>query len=270
METLQFWREAEARFRSIRDLDLRRDLHAGRTDTDPAAFVAECGERVRSALETDGYPLDFIFSLERRALSVAARLVDGDYISLWDVSGGPNDRMSRETLQSRFRTEAALAARAADVVRAGATDDEAVDEWLNLLRKNKSPFFRDDELPIIEDLLEASAVQCAALATRAYGAHRVPASAPSASKASASLDVAPSEESGKMAAWLRAELDGRLLTERRLYELGGPEPRTTQRILAGHPASHLMRLKIVTGLAKENQHSVVTGRRLSVDDLPQD
>lgn len=168
METLHFWRDAEARFRGMRDLDPRHDLHGGHSDADPVEFCAECGEHVQRALQTPGCPLDDIYWLARRHLRVAVWLVDGEYISQWSVSGGPSDRMKLDTLHSRFRADAALAARAAGVVRQEATDDEAVDNWLDLLRDSDSPFYRGDEFPIIEDLLEASSVQCATLAAAAY------------------------------------------------------------------------------------------------------
>jgi hypothetical protein len=170
MESITFWRDAEARFLALPGPT--DDLHATRSDGTAAAFVAAQSEKLVTAIRTPEYPIEAIVSLATGVARVARWLLDGLYVCRWIVSGGPANEKDRAVLQSGWRREAKLAAWGADLVRNAATDDEAIDEWINLIERSDGPYVRLGDWLWIDDLPAASAAMCAELAARAYASDR--------------------------------------------------------------------------------------------------
>src|SRR5207247_4950956 len=77
------------------------------------------------------------------------------------ISGGSDES------RYEFRLTARLAAKAAGLVAGDATENEAVDRWLNLLKCPGSPYYFDG-LTLIENLVDASVAMCTQLAAEGY------------------------------------------------------------------------------------------------------
>lgn len=232
MDLFAFWRDMENRFRTLPGPV--RHLHAIGSDEKPEEYVAEQGQMLRDlALGTPttrpinpDYPIDAIVSWTRRVAHVGRMLVDGEYIRRWVITGSGNDDYQLlDVLKSRFRTEAALAARAAVAVQSSASVDEAVDRWLDFLEQGSNPYVRGDNSAWIEALPEASAVMCAELAARAYAQQSAAVLTPAADSPRLSGDVQSdalaSQSQTRRAAWLTAQLKARGISLKKLAELSG-------------------------------------------------
>ena len=160
METWVFWRDIEARFRAIPDS--RQELDASRGGDYQEFFDDQCAG-LAAAVRNPLYPLDAIASLAQQTAHIGTWFVDGVYVVEWIVSGGWNEG------RHRFCSEAVLGAKAAGLCPdAGLTADAAIDRWLSLLARRRSPYYRGDEFPFIRNLTIASADLCAQLASEAY------------------------------------------------------------------------------------------------------
>jgi hypothetical protein len=139
----EFWRNLEARFETrFRVLPAPKkinDLHANHSEVAPADHIAALGDVLILRIHNADCPLDAVYSDARYLAHVGAWVVDGQYISRWIIGGGLPDALARQALEDRFRADAALAAKACGLVRAHASEDEAVDAWLDLLARAGSP-----------------------------------------------------------------------------------------------------------------------------------
>jgi len=130
--------------------------------------TAESSAALILALRNPDYAIEAVYSLARRTFGVAAVVVDGIYAREWKVAGGPAATRAYKVLHDGFRREAVLAAIGADLVGRDATDERAIDQWLNTLKSKGSPYYHGDAFPWIDDLPTASAEMCAWFAARAY------------------------------------------------------------------------------------------------------
>jgi len=223
MEQIAFWRELEARFRALPDP--RGRLRAMLGDNDPGPVIAGMNERLRVALQTETCPIESVYELAKQLCHVGRWVVDGEYISRWTITDGAVSRSeANANLEARFRTEAFVAAKAAGVVRGGATADEAVDTWLDLLKDRKSPHYGGDHHTVIKNLTVASAEMCAVLAAESYVA------LPTSTGTSAPTGD-PTNKLERLAVWLQTELDRRKWDVHDLERQRGPSWKAARKIL---------------------------------------
>jgi hypothetical protein len=144
-------------------------------------------ELINVALADPDYPIDAIVAWTKRVAHVASMLADGKYVTLWIISGGPHaDARTVEVLRIQFSVEAAIAARAADLIQPSATDEEAVDAWLDFMAGKESPYVIDDG-QWIDDLPAASALSCVRLASSSFAAASARRESPDGAELTASL-----------------------------------------------------------------------------------
>ncbi|MCX6539228.1 MAG: hypothetical protein NT151_09910 [Acidobacteria bacterium] len=87
-----------------------------------------------------------------------------------------------------------------------------------------------------------------------------PTPAPVAAK-QRNADACVSGPNVECAAWLKAEMKQRKFNKRSLSDAGGPDPKTTSKILDGQPVSEDVRDKVADALSKK-------GSRVTVRDVP--
>jgi excisionase family DNA binding protein len=182
MEAVTFWREFEPRFEKLSRRDSRnpaKRLHATLAfHGTPEKYLDAESDKLVAALKA-GTPVEVLPGIAR----LARWCSDKAYVSRWVISGGPDNREERDDLRRKFCDEAAKAARGADLVHPSATDDEAVDAWLDFLWSRKSPSPRGDDFWSIEDVIAASATGCVHLAMQADRDERVRVTASAAASA---------------------------------------------------------------------------------------
>ena len=101
-------------------------LHAIHSDADINQILRDMSDRLLDALRaTDG-----VRALARRVGHVAGLVLRDAYMSQWIISDDSRDPLADLAVIDRFRDEAALSARAADLVAVGVSEAEAVDRWL--------------------------------------------------------------------------------------------------------------------------------------------
>jgi len=168
LETEAFWREQESRFVELAASPGASDLHAEPVDpaeVDLQAVLDGSSERTRAAITNSAVTPGDVYLLAKSAAR-AGRILLGERADRWIVSGGPEDAVSRATLQTRIKTEARMAADGKGLVDPAASDQEKLEAWLDLLLREGGRQFR--ELGGVKQLARASAEMCHQLAARAY------------------------------------------------------------------------------------------------------
>jgi hypothetical protein len=170
MEDPAFWRDLEARFHG--PADRARDLHATLVPTALYRDAATAWQEAINAIQDPLSALDDV-CLKVRCVASAVRMAregpgpEGN----WVISGGPNNDQGREVLRRQFEVDSSRAAKAADAVGTDATEEQAIQAWLHLLKRSKSPYFEDwgawGSKGMLNELYWASAFMCHELDTRA-------------------------------------------------------------------------------------------------------
>ena len=189
METYTFWREREAQFSKLAKREGSKRLHAIRADdVDVHAVLDEFSDRTFGAIANPAALPDSVYGYARMTARAGRIQLDGEQFDRWYLSGGPNDELARAGLHNDFKAEAMMAAVGADAVPASTTDQAALEAWLELIRRSRSP--ENPSRHVIQSLAHASAEACNQLASRAYRNGR----------AAAQIDAAPGSSRDKQLA----------------------------------------------------------------------
>ena len=226
METYTFWRTREARFRELAQVHRGSDLHATRTDVNVPSLLAQASERTRAAINNPAATLESVFGHARTTARAGRILLDGEQADQWIVSGGPADERLRASLQSAFKAEAAMAAVGADEADGAATDQAALEAWLELIARAGAPQGRN--VGILQQLAAVSADMCNSFASRAYRDDRARSAAIASPAKATQLDAFP-----RRAAWLKDQMATQDLTRHRIGVLGDIDDETVDRIARG-------------------------------------
>jgi|tagenome__1003787_1003787.scaffolds.fasta_scaffold20744279_1 hypothetical protein len=167
METERFWRKRESRFRRFSG----PRLYAIRSDADGEQHLDDLSARLLDALRTTDDPLDDVARLARSTGRVGSWVLRNAYVCRWNISADSHDSDARRALTDRFRDEAALAARAADLAPSGASDDEAAHCWCDARVDHSTS--SNGAVAWIEHLAAASKNLCAKFAGRAWEFERI-------------------------------------------------------------------------------------------------
>jgi excisionase family DNA binding protein len=173
VETFTFWRERETRFLELTKIDGSADFHAIPVEIDMPSQLEQSSTATLDAIADPSAPLEAIYERAKWAARAGRILLAGEQLDRWNVSGGPNDRLARETLESLFRAEALMAAVGAGEADDAMTDQAALEAWLDLMVREKSPHWRT--MGVLEHLAHASAEMSRQLASRAYRDVHAPA-----------------------------------------------------------------------------------------------
>jgi hypothetical protein len=283
METPAFWRECADRFPAL--VDPANDLYA--TETGDARSVladltpslvsallqpAASGRRgqktqpprSKNRLLRQPATLDEIYGLARQAGRVGGWILDESYIK-WQIGGGPTDPTANRVLLNRFRSEAALAAVAADLVAPEAPRDQAVDVWLDFLKRDGPASFYQDAFATLENLTAVHSAKCVDLARRAYPAaaqahaderpeerSAAPSPVDRRTRPTRAAEPPSKDRLAKRATWFERELERRHMTLSGLKKAHGPHPNTSRKILNAQPVTKCVLTRVVVGLSSVN------------------